>query len=356
MQNAICLHEEDAGVLWKHTDLFTESAETRRQRRLVISFFVTVGNYDYGFYWYLYLDGTIELEVKSTGVLFTSAVRPATSRVAATEVAPGLGAPLHQHFFCARLDMTVDGRAERGRRDRHAREPVGADNPYGNAFSRSVDPDRQRVGRRPDRRRLGRPGLADRQHRAHQPARSAGGLRAARRSTSRRCWPTRARRSPGGPPSPPGTCGSPGTTRAALPGRRAGQPAPGRRRHPGLDRGRPDLDGADVVLWHTFGVTHVPRPEDWPVMPVDTCGVRAASRTASSIATPPWTCPAAAAPADDLIDPQHPAGLARGVFACSGWSTRDAPRIATRAGCGMSSRDPTAMMTLTARSQPLTGT
>ena len=63
--NAICMHEEDFGVLWKHTDLFTESAETRRQRRLVISFFATVGNYDYGFYWYLYLDGTIELEVKA---------------------------------------------------------------------------------------------------------------------------------------------------------------------------------------------------------------------------------------------------------------------------------------------------
>jgi primary-amine oxidase len=37
------LHEEDFGVLWKHADIFTESAEFRRQRRLVISFFVTVG-------------------------------------------------------------------------------------------------------------------------------------------------------------------------------------------------------------------------------------------------------------------------------------------------------------------------
>jgi len=27
-----------------------------------------------------------------------------------------------------------------------------------------------------------------------------------------------------------------------------------------------------VVLWHTFGITHVPRPEDWPVMPVEHCG------------------------------------------------------------------------------------
>ena len=48
-------------------------AETRRQRRLVIRFFTTVGNYDYGFYWYLYLDGTIQLEAKATGVVFTSA-------------------------------------------------------------------------------------------------------------------------------------------------------------------------------------------------------------------------------------------------------------------------------------------
>jgi primary-amine oxidase len=28
------------------------------------------------------------------------------------------------------------------------------------------------------------------------------------------------------------------------------------------------IDGADLVVWHTFGPTHVPRPEDWPVMPV----------------------------------------------------------------------------------------
>jgi primary-amine oxidase len=33
-----------------------------------------------------------------------------------------------------------------------------------------------------------------------------------------------------------------------------------------------DIDTQDIVLWHTFGMTHFPRPEDWPVMPVDTCG------------------------------------------------------------------------------------
>src|SRR2546423_688216 len=71
--NAICIHEEDSGIWWKHTDIFNGSAQSRRQRRLVVSYFTTVGNYDYGFYWYFYLDGTIELEVKATGVLFTSA-------------------------------------------------------------------------------------------------------------------------------------------------------------------------------------------------------------------------------------------------------------------------------------------
>src|SRR6266516_328625 len=45
--NAICIHEEDSGILWKHTDIFNGSAQSRRQRRLVISFFSTVGNYDY---------------------------------------------------------------------------------------------------------------------------------------------------------------------------------------------------------------------------------------------------------------------------------------------------------------------
>ena len=29
---------------------------------------------------------------------------------------------------------------------------------------------------------------------------------------------------------------------------------------------------ADVVIWHSFGVTHVPRVEDWPVMPVEQTG------------------------------------------------------------------------------------
>src|SRR5215831_17134049 len=135
--NAICVHEEDFGILWKHTDIFNHSAQSRRQRRLVISYFTTVGNYDYGFYWYFYLDGTIELEVKATGVLFTSAY-PANGHPNATEVAPGLAGAFHQHLFSARLDVSVDGRANAVEEVDVSGQPIGPDNPFGNAIVQQV--------------------------------------------------------------------------------------------------------------------------------------------------------------------------------------------------------------------------
>src|SRR5439155_21818312 len=110
IKNAICIHEEDFGILWKHYDIFNGSSQSRRQRRLVVSFFATVGNYDYGFYWYFYLDGTIELEIKATGILFTPA-HPGGQPAHSTEVAPGLPPPFPQHLLSPRLDGNVDGPA-----------------------------------------------------------------------------------------------------------------------------------------------------------------------------------------------------------------------------------------------------
>lgn len=270
LPQAICLHEEDVGVLWKHSDLFTGSAQTRRQRRLVISCFVAVGNYDYGFYWYLYLDGTIQLEVKATGVVWTSAYR-AGGRYA-TEVAPGLGAPYHQHLFCARLDMMVDGRRNAVEEQQVQRLPISPDNPYGNAFTRTATRlDREsRAARLADQSvrrtwRVVNPGSANRlgQPVAYtlrpegQPVLLADPAAAvARRAQFATChlWVTRydpAQRYPAGDliNQHPGGAGLPAWVAA--------------------DR---SIDGEDIVLWHTFGSTHFPRPEDWPVMPVETCG------------------------------------------------------------------------------------
>ena len=131
VEHAICMHEEDYGILWKHHDLQGGTDETRRSRRLVVSFIATVGNYEYGFYWYFYLDGNIQLEVKLTGIVSPMAITPGDQPEFANVIAPGIAAPHHQHLFSARLDLDVDGPVELGVRGRGrsgaggTRQPVG---------------------------------------------------------------------------------------------------------------------------------------------------------------------------------------------------------------------------------------
>ena len=269
--NAICVHEEDFGILWKHTDIFNGSAQSRRQRRLVVSYFTTVGNYDYGFYWYFYLDGTIEHEVKATGVLFTSA-HPGGDHKYSTEVAPGLAAVTHQHLFSARLDMTVDGLANAVEEVDVTGRPIGPDNPYGNAIEQEVTrlTRESHAGRRADgaKGRTWRIISTEHQNRFGRPvsytlypesapvllADPASPVAARAGFAANHLWVTRydpAERYPAGDfvNQHPGGAGIPAFIAA--------------------DR---DIDGANIVLWHTFGPTHVPRPEDWPVMPVARCG------------------------------------------------------------------------------------
>ena len=134
IENAICIHEEDYGILWKHLDLRTDRVDVRRARRLVVSSISTVGNYEYGSYWYFYLDGTIEYEIKATGILNTAACEPGNAGKYATEVAPGVVGQIHQHVFCARLDMAVDGDRNSVIECNTRAEPYDDRNPYGNAF------------------------------------------------------------------------------------------------------------------------------------------------------------------------------------------------------------------------------
>lgn len=110
IENAICMHEEDDSLLWKHYDFREETAEVRRSRKLVISFIATVANYEYAFYWHLYLDGSIEFLVKATGILSTAAQIPGEkSPYGQTLNNEGLYGPIHQHMFNVRMDFEVDG-------------------------------------------------------------------------------------------------------------------------------------------------------------------------------------------------------------------------------------------------------
>ncbi len=78
IENAICIHEEDDAILWKHVDE-QAGAETRRARRLVVSFHATVANYEYLVYWRFYQDGNIECEVRATGIMVTTHFRARAS-------------------------------------------------------------------------------------------------------------------------------------------------------------------------------------------------------------------------------------------------------------------------------------
>jgi len=274
VKNAICLHEEDASILWKHWEFPDGETESRRSRRLVISSICTNLNYEYGYYWHFYQDGSIEYEVKLTGIMQTAAAAPGSELPHAEWIAPGLSAPHHQHLFNVRLDMEVDGpRNTVSEVDLVAAAP-GEGNPYGSAMVTRVTPLRNEMeARREVSSAAGRTWIiasADRENGLGMP-------------TAYRLMPESTPVLLADPESAIGRRG--GFARHNLwvtafdpEERYAGGEYPNQ--HPG-GAGLPEWTAADrsieredVVVWHTFGVSHVARPEDWPVMPVEKAGFR----------------------------------------------------------------------------------
>ncbi|WP_204139210.1 primary-amine oxidase [Halomicronema sp. CCY15110] len=265
-ENAVCLHEEDFGILWKHTDWRRDHVDVRRSRRLVLSFVATVDNYEYGFYWYFYQDGTIQYEIKLTGILLAAAL--ADEPRYGTLVAPEVNALNHQHFFAMRLDLDVDGTENSVYEVNSEAVPLGPENPYGNgwygvstlleteqAAQRLIDP---LVGRywkvvNPHvQNRLGQPvgfklipgeNVLPFAHPEAPIVKRAGFI-------TRHLWVTPYHPDENFPAGPypnqhPGGEGLPKWTQGDRP-----------------------VDNTDVVVWYVFGHHHIPRPEDWPVMPV----------------------------------------------------------------------------------------
>ena len=274
IENAICMHEEDYGILWKHYDGHTQKQEVRRSRRLVVSAIHTVGNYEYGFFWYFYLDGTLQMEVKLTGIVGVSAVADGTEQPEyAPLIAPNLASPVHQHLFNFRLDFDLDGGPNSVYEVNTIPLPSDhPDNPHGTAFHAEA-------------KLLARESEAQRNVNA---ASSRNWKVVNPESKNRMGIPVAYKLLPGATPVLLANPDSPVGKRAAFathnlwvtPYDDAEMSAAGDHTnlHPGgaglsawtqQDRG---IENTDVVLWHTVGLTHVPRPEDWPVMPVEYCG------------------------------------------------------------------------------------
>ncbi|MEL6332002.1 MAG: primary-amine oxidase [Cyanobacteria bacterium J06626_26] len=271
IENAVCLHEEDFGILWKHMDWRTEQTEVRRSRRLVISFIATVGNYEYGFYWYFYQDGTIQYEVKLTGMVSTAAVMPDEMPKYGTLIAPQLNAPIHQHIFNVRMDMSVDG-VNNSVYEVDIVPEEDEHNPYGNAFyaksmllpteqaaQRVIDPMKGRYWKivNPSKTNaMGYPTAYKLMPGENTLPLARPDASVIRRATymTKHLWVTPYspdEKFPAGdyPNQHPGGVGLPEWTQA--------------------DR---SVEDTDVVVWYTFAHSHSPRAEDWPVMPVGTIG------------------------------------------------------------------------------------
>ncbi len=128
IKNVICVHEEDSGVLWKHTDYRKGGrSQTVRRRRLVVSMVCTLANYggwrtvpftparlkietsEYIWNYFFYQDGSIEIEIRLSGILQVYVARDGEPNPHGTTVAPGINAQYHQHLFSFRIDPMIDG-------------------------------------------------------------------------------------------------------------------------------------------------------------------------------------------------------------------------------------------------------
>jgi primary-amine oxidase len=266
--NAICIHEEDNAVLWKHVDHHA-GAEVRRMRRLTLSFHVTVANYEYLVYWRLYQDGNIECEVRATGIMVTTPLAAGAPNPNGTLVDERTYAPFHQHFLVARLDLDVDGPDNTVFMSESFAETMGPDNPHGlSVVARNVALRTETEGRQD---------VDFSTQRAWKVMNTnvANGLGT---HPSYKLVPTGALPPMFDPASPvmqrANVIGHTLWVTPNHPDERwpAGEFVNQSTADTGLGEwtkaDRP-IENTDVVLWYVFGIHHITRPEDWPVMPVD---------------------------------------------------------------------------------------
>lgn len=277
---ALGLYEIVDGSAWRHAD------DARLARRLVLTSVATIDNYDYTFSYILSQDGTIDVDVRLTGVMNMWSDVASNDTTGMGSEHPGQGdhrhlvaahvyAPNHQHFFSYRLDFDIDAAAgNRVVESNTEADPIGPDNPNGEWFSmrsrvletelaarRFLNPAssrRWRVENSHEHNEMGQPpayslipGGSDLPYAA-----PLSGVRRIASYLDAQVWVT---------PYDPGEM-YPGRTPDATEA-----PFGGLATWTLRDRA---LGDADVVLWYTLGVTHLPRPEDFPFMAAHRTGFR----------------------------------------------------------------------------------
>ncbi len=275
---AIAIYEKDGGLLWRHWDY--DTTESRRARDLVVSWIATIGNYDYAFNWIFHQDGTLESEILLTGTMLVKGVDTASAgehnaHESGHLVAPNILAIHHQHFFCFRLDLDVDGAAGNNIVELNT-SPVaaGPGNPRHNAFIMSETPfhtemEAQRNLNLASSRKWKVINTAVKNtmddpvgyllmpnENAVPYAAPDSWIRKRAGFLSHHLWVTKYDRN-----------------EQYAAGDYVNQSKGGDGLVKWTAKNR-SLDQQDLVLWYNLGVTHIPRPEEWPVMTVHRTGFK----------------------------------------------------------------------------------
>ena len=269
-KNAICLHEEDNAVMWKHVD-HKFGAEVRRQRRMVISCHATVANYEYLIYWRLYQDGNIECEIRATGIMVTTPFpQGATPPPYGTVVDVNTYAPYHQHFLVARLDLDVDGEDNTVMEIDSVAPPVSADNPHGLALVTESTPITSEAHAARDF-----DWSTQRAWKVVNPNKTNKyGTNVSYKLVPGACFP------PMMDPSTVQYLRAPVIGHTLWVTKNSAEERWPAGKYPAqseIDTGMTEwikddapLVNTDVVLWYVFGIHHITRMEEWPIMSVDT--------------------------------------------------------------------------------------
>ena len=229
---------------------------------------------EYLFYWHLKQDGCIDFKIKLSGELSTNLRSQGEDKPThGVMVSPDVNAQIHQHMFCARLDMAVDSHKNTVSEIDVYSDPPGDSNPYGNGFNMKetvleTECDAQRL-------------YDANKARCWKISNAEGKVNGQTgKPVAYKLYPFTS-----GPAQPPlltdPSCKI--STKGAFARKHLFvTPHSDKERYPAGEytvqgsgtNGLPDwmsanrnVKGEDVVLWHAFGVTHVPRPEDFPVMP-----------------------------------------------------------------------------------------
>ncbi|SHN23585.1 hypothetical protein [Mucilaginibacter sp. OK098] len=142
IDRAVAIFEEYGGTLWRH------STVSRRATNLAIKYYTMIENYDYAFTWRFKEDGTIDVDVELTGIVEVKGVhrvnemdKPDKDDLSynghsfGTLVHKHVEAINHQHFFVFRMDLDIDGAKNNSVMEMNSKlVPPGKDNPFGNAF------------------------------------------------------------------------------------------------------------------------------------------------------------------------------------------------------------------------------